>query len=60
MPLSLSWWISCAKLTVQVDTDATGCILAAAPIVRKFVGQDIGRLVGWMESKFGEVEVVQL
>jgi hypothetical protein len=34
-----SWWLSTERMTVCVDLDANGIIVAAPPIVRKFIGQ---------------------
>lgn len=41
-------------MTVGVETDATGVITRAAPIVRKFVGHPIASLAGWMRSHGGD------
>jgi len=46
-------WISCAKFTVQVNTDEQGIITWAAPIVRKFRGGPLGKLLGWAKSLGG-------
>ena len=43
-------WVSCAKFTVEVETDANDKITRAAPIVRKFVGQPLGNLLRWAED----------
>jgi hypothetical protein len=40
-------WISCAKFTVEVETDGRDVITRAAPIVRKFVGQPLVNLLKW-------------
>ena len=44
-------WLSCDKFTVSVEVDEHGIITEAAPIVRKFIGQDIKTLGKWM-SRF--------
>jgi hypothetical protein len=46
-------WISCARFTVEVETDTRGMITRAAPIVRKFQGQPIGNLLNWARELGG-------
>ena len=46
-------------MTVQVTTDHFGLITEAAPIVKKFKGQYLRRLIEWMD-KIGPVEVKEL
>lgn len=43
-------------MTVGVETDASGVIIAAAPIVRKFIGQHIDNLRRWMRKQTGYIE----
>ena len=52
-------WLSTPKMTVRVRTDRNGVIVDAAPVVRKFVGQSLGRLVGWLRKQ-GPVRIVPL
>lgn len=42
-------WISCARFTVEVETDGDK-IVRAAPIVRKFLGQPLANLLEWAQS----------
>lgn len=46
------WWVSCTKFTVRVDT-IDGRIVYAAPIVRKFIGQEFTNLLKWAASLGG-------
>lgn len=54
-----SWWLSCSKFTVQVEADDEQIVRKAAPIVHRFIGQPMHRLVGWA-SKLGDFKIVQL
>lgn len=40
-----SYWLSTHQMTVSVDTDDRKIILDVPPIVRKFIGQNLGALV---------------
>ena len=42
-----SLWISCPEFTVLVETDESGVIRKAAPIVRRFIGQPLANLQRW-------------
>ena len=53
------WWLSCQEFTVLVEADRSDCILWAAPLVRRFVGQSLENLLAWAD-KFGGVWVVEL
>ena len=44
------YWLSSPKMTVGVTTDERGIIIAAAPILRTFVGQPIEHLRRWMQG----------
>jgi hypothetical protein len=46
-----NWYYSCPKFTVLVKTDATGTIVWAAPIVRRFIGQPLSNLERWQGGK---------
>jgi len=48
-----SYWLSCAKFTIQVEMDQDNVIVFTAPIVKKFVGQEFDCLVEWM-AKLGD------
>lgn len=48
-----SWWMSCTRMTVQVEIDNRQVIVQAAPVVRRFVGQHIERLADWMRTLGG-------
>lgn len=55
--------VSCSQMTVWVQTsklDKHSIIVDTAPITRKFIGQKFYKLVGWMSSRFGAVEVFPL
>lgn len=51
----VAWYVSCRRFTVCVYT-RDGVIVAAAPVVRKFVGQPLGNLVSWFE-RFGGLKI---
>jgi len=53
------WWLSSLRMTVGVTTDDDNVIVDAAPVVRKFVGQPLGNLIGWM-SRQGGLQVEEL
>jgi hypothetical protein len=40
-------------MTVRVDVDANNLIQDSAPIVRKFIGQTLSNLTGWMKKQGG-------
>ncbi len=44
-----TWWVSCEKFTVRVDTE-NGRITKAAPICKKFIGQDLKNLLRWADG----------
>lgn len=45
------WWMSCSKFTCYVATDDENRVMTqSAPIVQRFTGQSIKRLVGWMKN----------
>jgi hypothetical protein len=48
------YWVSCARFTVQVNTNHLGIIIWAAPIVRKFVGQPLTNLLRWQQGTIHE------
>lgn len=48
----MTWWVSCNKFTVRVDT-VDGRIVSAAPIVRKFIGQPFTNLLKWADGLGG-------
>lgn len=48
-----SFWLSSNKMTISVDTNRKGIIIFCAPIVRKFKGQHIKKLVKWMRKHGG-------
>ena len=50
------WWLSSPKMTVKVVVSREKRIVEVAPIVQKFVGQHISKLIGWMELQ-GEVDI---
>ena len=46
-----SWWLSTEKMTICVDVDAAGIIVAAPPIARKFIGQPAKNLGAWLRRQ---------
>ena len=48
-----SWWLSTERMTVCVDVDAAGIIVAAPPIARKFIGQPSTNLGRWLRRQPG-------
>jgi len=53
------YFVSCPRFTVRVETDEAGVIRRAAPVVRKFQGQNLNNLLRWAE-RFGGVRVARL
>ena len=48
------WWFSCNNFTCYVQTDENNLVTdKSAPIVGKFVGQPVKKLVGWIKRKHG-------
>ena len=47
------------RMSVLVITNKSEIIIDAAPIVRRFIGQNLLSLKGWM-SKQGEFEIIKL
>lgn len=43
-----SWWLSTERMTICVDVDSRGLIVAAPPIARKFIGQPSANLGNWL------------
>jgi hypothetical protein len=41
-----TWWVSCNRFTIRVET-RDGTIVEAAPICRKFIGQPLRNLLAW-------------
>ena len=50
---AMSWWLSTERMTVRVDVDARGSIVAAPPIARKFIGQPAKNLGDWLRRQPG-------
>jgi hypothetical protein len=48
-----SWWLSTEKMTICVDVDSRGTIVAAPPIARKFIGQPSTNLGRWLRRQTG-------
>jgi hypothetical protein len=45
------WWLSCSAFTCYVASDEDDFVMKqSAPIVRRFRGQHIKRLVRWMKD----------
>lgn len=47
------WWLSTERMTICVDVDAAGIIVAAPPIARKFIGQPATNLGNWLRRQPG-------
>jgi hypothetical protein len=54
MGVSKIVWLSSRAMTICVSVREDGLIHMAPPIARKFIGQDLTRLVSWM-SKQGDL-----
>jgi hypothetical protein len=48
-----SCWLSTQRMTICVDVDARGIIVAAPPIARKFIGQPSANLGNWLRQQPG-------
>lgn len=46
-------WLSTERMTVVVRVDDDGIIKVTPPIVRKFLGQPVDNLIGWMKQQPG-------
>ena len=44
------FYVSCPRFTVAVAVDSQGLIRTGPPIVRKFAGQSLQRLVQWCRA----------
>ena len=47
--MALEWWVSSTIMTCLVVTDERQRIIGGAPIIRRFIGQGLPRLVAWLE-----------
>jgi len=52
-------WVSTTKFTIRVEVDRSGRITDAAPLVRRFVGQQWKNLVDWCR-KIGGLRIEEL
>lgn len=50
----MKYWVSCEKFTVLVETNESGIITQAAPIVQRFLGQPIMNLFKWIGKNWPE------
>lgn len=57
--MTRTYWLSCSKLTVCVDVNPRGLVMAGPRIVRKFLGQPLNNLKRWME-KLGSLRSLEL
>lgn len=48
-----SWWLSTEKMTICVDVDTRGIVVAAPPIAHKFIGQPARNLGRWLRQQPG-------
>jgi len=53
------YWVSTTKFTVRVEVDRSGRITDAAPLARRFVGQQWKNLVNWCR-KIGGLRIEEL
>lgn len=53
-----AYWVSCNKFTILVETEDR-VIIKAAPIARKFIGQNLNNLFNWFK-KFGGFKYAKL
>lgn len=52
------WWVSTPAFTVRVETNESGKIVMAAPIVKRFKGQHFDNLRNWVLKKWpGKVSI---
>ena len=56
---SAVWQLSNEKMAIKVETDAANNIRTAAPIAKRFIGQQINRLFQWMQ-RMGPTKVTQI
>lgn len=56
----MKYYVSCKKFTCYVETTNEGIILNTAPILKRFIGQNLDNLLSWCKS-FGErrIEVLK-
>lgn len=52
------WWISNPNFTCEVETDASGILIATAPVWKKFKGQPLANLERWLRSLGGYEKVM--
>ena len=48
----MKYWVSAERATVFADVEGD-IIVAASPLVKKFVGQSFSSLKKWVSEKFG-------
>jgi hypothetical protein len=48
-----NWWLSSEKMTVSIEVGEDSIVRDASPIARKFQGQPLANLVGWMRKQGG-------
>jgi hypothetical protein len=46
-------YLSTRKMTILVEYNEDGKIISTPPIAKKFIGQSIFNLVGWMRKQGG-------
>jgi|ADurb_Gly_03_Slu_FD_contig_21_131823_length_263_multi_3_in_0_out_0_1 hypothetical protein len=54
------YYVSCEKFTCLVETNEYDTIIETAPILQKFVGQNLNNLTDWMNKKFSDTEILNL
>lgn len=47
------WWLSSHKMTFSVGVNDSNIIVDPAPIIKKFKGQPLNNLIGWMKKQGG-------
>ena len=53
-------WVSCPGCTVRVVVDDRNRLIEVAPIVRAFRGQELSRMLRWMERCWNTIPTVEL
>lgn len=58
----IRWWVSFGnpRITACVDVDDGGRVIEAPRVLKKFMGKDIRRLMGWMASVKGGYEMTEM
>lgn len=52
--------IDSGKFCGYVQTDDNGIIIDSMPIIRKFIGQPLENLIGWINNKFRYCKLTEI